>query len=130
MSQDGSEVTLQFTLKAGRRTSQFATLAADFPGQEAFSRIRFTGSASRPLRISVQLRYAASGGARWGTSVYMDQAERQNEVHVADMGAADGRTGSAADTVRATSLLFVVDLTNARPGDTGSFRLYNLSFGR
>ena len=130
MGVSGDETTLDFELKGGERVSQFGALVADLAPHEPFSVLRFTIGASKPMRVSVQLRYAESGGERWGTSVYVDGTGRQIEVPVARLLPADRQSGRSHDPARATSLLFVIDLTNARPGDAGTLRVSGLTFGR
>ena len=122
--------TLDYELHDGTRASQFGALAADLAAHEQFTALRFTIDAAQPMRVSVQLRYADNGGARWGTSVYVDGTTRQIEVPVARLRPLDQQAGAAPNSARATSLLLVVDLTNARPGDSGSFRISGLAFRR
>jgi hypothetical protein len=62
-------------------------------------------------------------------SVYVDSSPTPLTASVADFRRADGPP-TRPDAIRATSLLFVVDLTNARPGDRGSIRLSDLALAR
>ncbi len=69
---------LKFRLRPGERVSQYAAfaipLAQDPP---EFNQLAFTGKSSAPLRVSVQLRFEAAGGARWGHSVYLSPDARE-----------------------------------------------------
>jgi hypothetical protein len=47
-------------------------------------------------------------------------------VSVDDMVPADRQTGSAPDPASASSLLFVVDLTNAEPGTANTMHVENI----
>ena len=124
-------VSLQYVLAPGARTSQFAAAAGDLADHpQPFADLRFVGSAARPSRISVQLRYASRGGERWGSSVYLDPASREIVVPVARLRPLDRQEGPAPDAATATSLLFVADLTNAKPGDSNTFTIANLRIGR
>jgi len=42
----------------------------------------------------------------------------------------DHQTGSAPSIATAKTLLFVVDLVNASPGSSGTFRVANVTLGR
>ena len=118
------DVTLQYALRAGERASQFVALVADLQGRSrSFRQITFTGQASRPARVSVQLRYPGGAGERWGRSVYLDSQPREIVVSLDDMAPADHQRGPAPDSSTATALLFVVDLTNALPGTANTIRI-------
>ena len=120
-----------YSLAPGARASQFAALAVDFKARvSAFTHVVLTGGAKRPCRISVQLRYANHGGERWGRSVYLDTILRQIAVPVDRMRPLDRQPGSAPDPSSASSLLLVVDLTNAKPGDSNDLTIANLSLAR
>ena len=125
----GPYASLQYELAPGAKTSQFAALAGDIRGRaRSFAHLLFVGSAARPSRVSVQLRYGS--GERWGSSVYLDSTAREAEVPIARMRPLDRQDGPAPDPATATSLLFVTDLTNARPGDSNTFTIANLRTAR
>ena len=77
------------------------------------------------MRVSVQLRFESAGGARWRQSVYLSSESRQIVVPLDRLLPADQPTARPAPEL-ATSLLFVVDLTNAAPGARGSFEISDL----
>src|SRR5262245_56479560 len=121
----GGQVTLDYTLGPGERRSQFAAAVGDIRGRApSFTGIVFSATASRPGRISVQLRYG--GELRWASSVYVDPSVREARVPVDRMVPVDLQKGPPPDTATADSLLFVADLTNARPGDSNTVRISNL----
>ena len=122
------DVTLDYTLAPGARRSQFAAAVTDLHGRSAFAAISFSVRASRPARVSVQLRYANGGGERWAKSIYVDSELRQATVVVDTMAPADLQRGQAPNPATARSLLFVVDLTNARPGDGNSITVSDIRF--
>jgi hypothetical protein len=130
VSVTGDEVTLTYALRPGARTSQFAAAALDVHPAKAFSRIRMIGSAAKPGRVSIQLRYPQNGGQRWGTSAYVDSTPREMVVSVEGMQPLDHQAGGAPDPTTAASLLIVADLTNARPGDSNTVRLGSIRFVR
>jgi len=120
----GGQVTLEYTLAAGERRSQFVAAAADIRGRTPrFTAIVFSATAARPTRLSVQLRY---GELRWARSVYIDATARDVRVPVDRLVPVDFQKGQAPDASTADSLLIVADLTNARPGDTNTVRVSNL----
>ena len=115
--------TLAYVLKAGGEDSQFAALVTDLasPSDDAAALV-FTARAARPSRISAQLRYGNDARNRWRRSFYVDQEEREVRISLADLRPAD-QSGPRPLIERATSLLFVVDLTNAVPGSQGTFTI-------
>jgi len=125
-----ADVTLDYTLAPGGRRSQFAAAVTDLHGgAPSFAAISFSVLASHPARVSVQLRYGnGGGGERWGKSVYVDSDRRPATVLVKQMAPADLQQGHAPDPGTAESLLFVVDLTNARPGDGNSITVGDIRF--
>jgi hypothetical protein len=131
MAASGGQVRLDYTLRAGDRASQFAALVANLQMRvPQLSRIRLTASAARPGRFSIQLRYPQGGGERWGRSVYVDSTPREVSIALDDMLPADRQSGHAPDLTTAGALLFVVDLTNAHPGDSSSIHVSNVRFER
>ena len=131
MAASDGQVRLDYTLRAGDRASQFAALVANLQMRvPQLSRIRLTASAARPGRLSIQLRYPQGGGERWGRSVYVDSTPREVSIALDDMLPADRQSGHAPDLTTAGALLFVVDLTNAHPGDSSSIHVSNVRFER
>lgn len=124
-------VTFDYMLGGGTRASQFAALVSDLPAAgEPFAAIRLRASSSRSARVSIQLRYPAEGRPRWGTSVYVDSTPRDLVVAVDRMRPLDRQTGKAPDSGGPTALLLVVDLTNARPGDSNTIQVEDVALIR
>lgn len=119
VSTDNAVVRFTYELAAGDPASQFAALVHDLRQQPEFSTIAFRASASQPARVSTQLRYAQDGHRRWRRSFYVDQNEREVRIPVVGLRAAEG-AGQQPSSSRATSLLLVIDLTNAGPGARGT----------
>jgi hypothetical protein len=125
LSSAGGRRTLEYALAPGERTSQYAAFAVPVaPGSVTFDSILFDGRATGPMRVSVQLRF--SDGSRWVHSVYLAPEERRVVVPVDRLVPAEAAS-TRPDFRAASSLLFVVDLTNARPGQTGRFDIANLA---
>ncbi len=120
---------LSFSLRAGARDGQYVAAVREVPPDVAqFDRLAFRASASRPLRLSVQLRDAA--GRRWQRSVYVEAVAGMIVVPFADMRLVGGISTQPPDLQTVHSILFVVDLTNARPGTAGEIRLSDMRLAR
>jgi hypothetical protein len=125
-----SNAGVTLTYRLGTNPSPYAALAADLPSEAgAFSHIGFKARASKPTRISTQLRFSADGAIRWRRPVYLDTGQSSFLLDVSAFRAAD-RPGKMPDTSRASSVLFVIDTTNARPGDEGSFTIQSVELRR
>lgn len=122
-------VRIRYRLRDGQRGSQFVALSAALPRPlPSFDRMLFTVDASGPMRISVQLRSAEN--QRLTHSVYVEPDPRRAVVPVSALGPAGGNQEERFDPVTAAALLFVVDLTNAAPGDAGWFRVRDVTFAK
>ena len=121
-----SEVRFTYELAGGHPASQFAALVNDLRDLPDISAIALRASASHPMRISAQLRFAQDGLRRWKRSFYLDQAARTIRIPIAALRPADG-PGPMPPTSRATSLLLVADLTNAVPGARGDFTVSDVA---
>ena len=114
----GTELRLRFGLSGGALAGQYASLVYDTPGGVgANDRMTFTLRAEHPMRVSVQLR--AGDTERWRRSVYVDTFDQEHTLFFDDFTPVGG-TGNAVPTASGiTSVLFVVDTTNTRPGTSG-----------
>lgn len=113
---------LSYQLRGGGAASQFVALACDLPATTtAFGFVDFHVRSRSPARVSVQLRFGSDGDQRWIKSVYADSNARNVHVNLDDLVPADRGFSRRPDTARATTLLFVIDLTNAAPGSAGEF---------
>lgn len=128
-AEDGTPVLrITYALGPGPATTQQATGVYGIAGVAPFDRLAFEGQAGRPMRISVDLRDASD--SVWRRSVYLDAATRPVILPFADFRPMPGTAAPAPDLTRVRSVLFVVDLTNNRPGDTGTIRLSGLRLER
>jgi hypothetical protein len=118
---------LEYALAPDDRTSQYVALAIPVPeGAGTFDSVSFDGRSAAPMRLSVQLRFNSPGGARWIHSVYLSPDQRRIVVPLDRLLPAEP-AASRPDFTSASSVLFVVDLTNARPGQSGRFEISNLA---
>ena len=125
-----SSRSVTFRLRGGERVSQYVALAVPLSkGLPPFDGIAFDARSSSPMRVSVQLRFEDHDGARWRRSIYVSPSESNIVVPIARLLAAD-RPGPVPAVSSASSLLFVVDLTNALPGAEGQFAVSRLRLVR
>jgi hypothetical protein len=118
-----------FRLRPGERVSQYVAVAVPMPATVDARAIELTGRGASPMRVSVQLRFKDQGGARWIRSVYLPPEGRQVVVPFEEMTSAD-RIATVPRFATASSILFVVDLTNASPGQSGRFEIAGVSLAK
>jgi hypothetical protein len=118
-----------YRLREGVRASQFVALVTDVSELPAFDALSFSVHSAAPRRVSVQLRFANDEQGRWGKSVYADPGARVVTIPVEQFRRAEGPE-TRPPLRRVTSLLFVVDLTNARPGDAGTIEVADVRLVR
>ena len=125
-----SSAGVTLTYRLGTNPSPYAALAADLPTEiGGFTHVVFKGQASKPMRISTQLRFSADGAIRWRRPVYLATGQSSFTLDTSTFRGAD-RPGNMPDTSRASSALFVIDTTNAKPGDEGSFTIRSVELRR
>jgi hypothetical protein len=129
LSVERGAVTLRYQLRAGERVSQYVAAAGRLsPPVPPFDRVLFTAESSAPMRLWVSLRF--DGGERWVHSVYVEPDARRAIVPIASLIPAQPGPPSPPDFRNASSILFIVDLTHARPGDAGTIRISDLALAR
>ena len=120
----GAELRFRYGLAGGDSPGRVAALVFDTPrGTAPNDRLTFTIRAERPMRISVQLRMGDDQGEasreRWQRSVYVDTADQERTIYFDDLMPV-GETHTSRPVFPAIrSMLFVVDTTNTKPGDSG-----------
>jgi hypothetical protein len=122
-------VEFTYRLGPGTRGGQHAALGISV-GNALTNRTRlaFRARASQPMRLSVQARRPQTG-ERWQRSVYLDANLREIVVPFTQLKPV-GTTGQAFDPRTIDTVLFVVDLTNAVPGASGSLTISDLQVER
>ena len=127
---DGADgVQIDFALGAGSRASQYVAAVRNAPADVArFECLVFRGRASRPMRVSVQLRDAE--GRRWSRSIYVGPTAGTLVVPFAEFRPTDAASSPALPLTTVRTILFVVDLTNASPGASGTLWLSALRLER
>jgi hypothetical protein len=123
-SASGNELRFRFGLAGGDAPGRVAALAYDTPrGTLPNDRVTLTIRAERPMRISVQLRAGDDQGEasreRWQRTIYVDATEKERTVYFDDLMPV-GETHTFKPVFNSIrSILFVVDATNTKPGDSG-----------
>ena len=120
----GAELRFRYGLAGGASVGQVATLAFDTPrGIAAYDRLTFSIRAEHPMRISVQLRAGDDQGEasreRWKRTVYVDMTGQEQTIYFDDLMPV-GETHTFKPIVNGIrTILFVVDATNTKMGDSG-----------
>jgi hypothetical protein len=112
----GQAAELEYHLADGPRASQFVAIASDLRTQ-TFSAIDLVLGADRPARVGVQVR--VPDGRRWGRSYFVDPAGTPVHAALADLRGVGESAARVPPSESLTSVILVVDLTNAAPGRSG-----------
>jgi hypothetical protein len=124
----GGELRFRFGLAGGMPSSQVVALAFDTPnGIASFSRLSFTVRAERPMRISVQLRGGEKSVERWDRSVYVDRFDQDRTVYFDEFTPVGLTETYSPPLTTIRSILFVVDTTNTKPGESGRIWIKNVA---
>lgn len=130
LDREGGDVGLAFELGSGTPRGQFVALVAPVDESAGYRHVEFVGRASRPMRISVQVRLPGrQGGQRWGRSIYLDETPRRVQLPLEDLRPIGPATSQRPIVARIQSVLFVVDTLNARPGAEGAVTLADVALG-
>jgi hypothetical protein len=117
-----SAVELEYALAAGDRKSQFVAMATDVKGQ-IFNAVDLGVRSDRPTRVAVDVR--DPDGRRWGKSFYVDPGGTAVHAVLAGMRPIGEVTGPMPRSDVLTSIILVIDLTNAAPGHSGRLTVFS-----
>ena len=127
----GQQLHLRYALGGARVDAPFVAFAFPAPEIARFTGVRFAALASRPMRLSVQLRAAAEQGSeRWRRSVYLDDTRRVVTLSFADFLPVRDGLAAAVPLADITSLLVVADTMNTALGSNGEIWLDDVAFVR
>lgn len=127
---DGRTLQFAFALGEGEPAGQYAALSIAVGGTRGFDRVQLVGRASRPMRVSVQVRLPGGrDGQRWRRSVYLDETSRPVVLRLEDFLPVGRTTTQRPIVARVQSLLVVVDTVNTRPGQRGTVWLSGVALG-
>jgi PHP domain len=125
-----AEIGLRFRLAGGAPAGQYSALSLPVDAQAGFDRVQFTVRASRPMRLSVQLRLPGGrDGQRWRRSVYVETTPRTVVVPLREFEPVGSTTTQRPIVARVRALLFVVDTVNTAPGTAGQVWLSAVGLG-
>jgi hypothetical protein len=128
----GSQLAFRFALGGPRSQSPYAAMVMPAGSDIGkYDRLIFTGRASRPMRVSVQLR--ARGGAegqRWHRSVFLDTTPRDVTVLFDDMRPRGVTAAPRPALNDVESVLFVIDTVNTDTGTNGQFVIDDVKYAR
>lgn len=112
--------TLEWRLGEGQPAGQYAAMAVPLPldALRDGDRLSFTARGASPMRVSVQLRSHARGGARWRRSVYVPAGPIEASLGLREFVPVDAPP-AGLDAAAVDSLLFVIDTVNTAPGSGG-----------
>lgn len=115
----GAELRLRYGLAGGHSPGRVAALAFDTPGGiAAHDRLALTLRGERPMRISIQLRIGDAGD-RWSRSIYVAPAHEERTIFFDDFTPHGATSTPRPPLGEIRSILFVIDATNFKPGDSG-----------
>ena len=125
------QISLRFALGGKLSDAPFVAFASGAPDIGGYAAVRFTGRASRPMRVSVQLRASPEqGSGRWRKSVYLDETARTVTLPFSEFRPTVNGLTAAPPLDSITALLFVLDTLNTALGSNGEFLIDRLSFVR
>jgi hypothetical protein len=114
----GAELRLRYGLAGGTAPGRVAALAFATPsGLASYDRLALTIRSERPMRLSIQLRIG-DAGERWSRSIYVAPAAEDRTIFFDDFRP-HGATGTRqVQLAEIRSILFVIDATNTKAGDS------------
>ncbi len=122
-------ISLAYTLAPEGMPAPYAALLATTTIDRGATGVAFVGRADRPMRVSVQVRVPAAGeGLRWHRSVYLDERPREIVIPFAEMTPLGDTPKGPPRVGDVRTLLFVVDLVNAKAGASGRFSVADVRF--
>ena len=128
---DGRESSRwDFTLSP-ESPAPYAALVIESLDLTGTDRLLLRARADPPMRLSVQLRHPSQSpdGERWGSSVYIDQVDREYEIPLSRFRPVGGSANQPA-LDRVDRVLLVVDTVNHRPAHQGSLVIFHLAAGK
>jgi hypothetical protein len=135
---DGAELRVRYGLSGEPSGGHWAALVWGTPighpptNVANYDRLRFTGRADRPMRISVQFRTGNGGETlrRWQRSVYLDIVDQERTVAFSDVVPSAGTDEPLPPLDQISQILFVVETGNNLPGSSGRFWIRRAAFER
>lgn len=129
---DGTELSLRYALSGTVGEGPFVALAMPAGTVAGYDRLTFTARASKPMRVSIELRLPLSTmeGERWHRSVYVDETPRAITVFFDQLTPRGSTTQRRPDLAIVQDVLFVVDSMNTSPGSSGQLWIDDVAYER
>jgi hypothetical protein len=125
----GARIQLRYGLSGGTLAGQYAAAIVSMPaGADPFDGVSMLLRASKPMRVSVQVRAEAPGVPqdRWERSVYVDADEHQQFLRFSEMSPVGVTHTPHPPLSNIRAIMFVVDTTNTAPGASGRLWIGNV----
>jgi hypothetical protein len=130
LAAEGNALRFSFSLAPGVARGQYAAAAIPITTTSGIDRVQFEGRASRPMRVSLQLRLPGGrDGRRWRRSIYLDETPRTITANLQDFDPVEPYTSQRPVVSPVQTLLIVADTVNTRPGSDGTIWLSSVSLG-
>lgn len=129
----GTQLSMRWALGGARSESPYAALIMPAgPALSGYDRIMFTGRATAPMRVSVQIRVPEGGpdGERWHQSVYLDAQAREVTIFFDDMTPRGPTSRRRPVLSNVRDVMFVVETVNTKPGASGQIWIDDVKYGR
>lgn len=128
---DLNDDILELSYTLGNSPATYAAMAYDIGTERITSdvSIDFVVRASKPMRISAQLRRGAGEDSRWQHSFYADQRDRRVRLPVRDFTPVEAPNNGLESVSGVDSLLFVVDTVNYQRNSSGELQISGLRLG-
>lgn len=127
----GTQVAMRYGLGGTLSESPYAALVMPAGNIAGYDRVMFVARATRPMRLSVQLRAPTGGdGERWHRSVYVDEEPREITVFFDDMRPRGDTRQPRPDLASVHAVMFVVDTVNTKPGTSGQVAVGEVRYAR
>lgn len=118
-----------FRLGAGAPAGQYAAMTSDLATDAGIERISFTARASRPLRLTLQVRLPGRNNARWRRSFYVDETVRGYTLLLRDFEPVEGTSTLRPIAARLQAVLVVAETLNTTPGTDAVVWLTGMQLG-
>jgi hypothetical protein len=117
----GPTLGLRYSLGPGRAWDQLVALVRPVQNHLLHhDRITLRASASRPLRLSVELRASGEDDApRWQRSVYFDRTPRTVTILFSDLRPIASNAAGPVPLASIGALMLAIDANNTMPGTSG-----------
>jgi hypothetical protein len=126
----GPALGLRYSLGPGQAAGQLVALVRSAQGDlPRHDRITLRASASRPLRLSVELRAAGQDDPpRWQRSVYLDRTPRTVTILFSDFRPVDRPLAGPVPLSSIGALLLAIDANNTLPGTSGEIVFSEIAY--